>query len=144
MSNVTFKYSEKEITNYQRRFSIMDKRKIDKLGRVTIPKHLRDEYNMHEGHLVSITGGDNELTIRNYEDTNRCLITGKTEGIKMISGIIHLSNEGDRKSTRLNSSQVDISYAVFCLKKKKTVYSGTKRSVTVINMNQHEKKANRY
>jgi len=72
----------------------MDKRKIDKLGRVTIPKHLRDEYNMHEGHLVSITGGDNELTIRNYEDTNRCLITGKTEGIKMISGIIPLSNEG--------------------------------------------------
>src|SRR5690625_5491688 len=28
-------------------------------------------------------------------------------------------NEGDRKSTRLNSSHVAISYAVFCLKKKK-------------------------
>src|SRR5690606_41618026 len=27
--------------------------------------------------------------------------------------------EGDRKSTRLNSSHVKISYAVFCLKKKK-------------------------
>src|SRR5690349_14967202 len=27
--------------------------------------------------------------------------------------------EGDRKSTRLNSSHVEISYAVFCLKKKK-------------------------
>src|SRR5690606_39461582 len=27
----------------------------------------------------------------------------------------------DRKSTRLNSSHVKISYAVFCLKKKKTV-----------------------
>src|SRR5690349_23515033 len=27
---------------------------------------------------------------------------------------------GDRKSTRLNSSHVEISYAVFCLKKKKT------------------------
>src|SRR5438874_6493033 len=26
--------------------------------------------------------------------------------------------EGDRKSTRLNSSHVEISYAVFCLKKK--------------------------
>src|SRR5690349_25156315 len=26
---------------------------------------------------------------------------------------------GDRKSTRLNSSHVEISYAVFCLKKKK-------------------------
>src|SRR5437870_9781827 len=28
----------------------------------------------------------------------------------------------DRKSTRLNSSHVAISYAVFCLKKKKTSY----------------------
>src|SRR3989442_9621506 len=29
---------------------------------------------------------------------------------------------GDRKSTRLNSSHVRISYAVFCLKKKKTEF----------------------
>src|SRR5438552_11388464 len=29
---------------------------------------------------------------------------------------------GDRKSTRLNSSHQIISYAVFCLKKKKTTY----------------------
>src|SRR2546427_5806304 len=29
-------------------------------------------------------------------------------------------SEGDRKSTRLNSSHSQISYAVFCLKKKKT------------------------
>src|SRR5699024_12576741 len=31
--------------------------------------------------------------------------------------------ETDRKSTRLNSSHVSISYAVFCLKKKRQVYS---------------------
>src|SRR2546426_6486355 len=30
---------------------------------------------------------------------------------------------GDRKSTRLNSSHLVISYAVFCLKKKKNNYS---------------------
>src|SRR3989475_2350023 len=30
--------------------------------------------------------------------------------------------EGDRKSTRLNSSHSQISYAVFCLKKKKQNY----------------------
>src|SRR5438477_10579750 len=29
---------------------------------------------------------------------------------------------GDRKSTRLNSSHMSISYAVFCLKKKRTAY----------------------
>src|SRR3989442_4721989 len=31
----------------------------------------------------------------------------------------HEALDGDRKSTRLNSSHVRISYAVFCLKKKK-------------------------
>src|SRR3712207_8077078 len=31
----------------------------------------------------------------------------------------HLHGAGDRKSTRLNSSHANISYAVFCLKKKK-------------------------
>src|SRR3712207_8917202 len=31
----------------------------------------------------------------------------------------------DRKSTRLNSSHANISYAVFCLKKKKRVYKTT-------------------
>src|SRR2546421_2223119 len=31
--------------------------------------------------------------------------------------------DGDRKSTRLNSSHDQISYAVFCLKKKKEKYS---------------------
>src|SRR5438445_10516193 len=31
----------------------------------------------------------------------------------------------DRKSTRLNSSHANISYAVFCLKKKKTKYNHT-------------------
>src|SRR3712207_8589061 len=30
-------------------------------------------------------------------------------------------DRGDRKSTRLNSSHANISYAVFCLKKKKNI-----------------------
>src|SRR6266568_6547547 len=34
--------------------------------------------------------------------------------------VIALDGEEDRKSTRLNSSHSSISYAVFCLKKKKT------------------------
>src|SRR5258705_8398261 len=32
-----------------------------------------------------------------------------------------LRSRGDRKSTRLNSSHLGISYAVFCLKKKKKI-----------------------
>src|SRR5436305_7317836 len=39
----------------------------------------------------------------------------------------------DRKSTRLNSSHVRISYAVFCLKKKKKQTSNsTKAEVTIV------------
>src|SRR3712207_7717344 len=34
--------------------------------------------------------------------------------------LAHRPNRKDRKSTRLNSSHANISYAVFCLKKKKT------------------------
>src|SRR2546427_8347603 len=35
-------------------------------------------------------------------------------------GLVDVLAPGDRKSTRLNSSHSQISYAVFCLKKKKT------------------------
>src|SRR2546430_4695996 len=40
---------------------------------------------------------------------------------------------GDRKSTRLNSSHSQISYAVFCLKKKKTKY---KKNIQYIKLSQ--------
>src|SRR2546427_4831507 len=44
---------------------------------------------------------------------------------------------GDRKSTRLNSSHSQISYAVFCLKKKKTVFCLTqkKKNMIIVNKN---------
>src|SRR3712207_7042015 len=35
---------------------------------------------------------------------------------------LRVPRAGDRKSTRLNSSHANISYAVFCLKKKKQSY----------------------
>src|SRR5690349_24717352 len=38
----------------------------------------------------------------------------------------------DRKSTRLNSSHVEISYAVFCLKKKKKTKTRSKINNTVV------------
>src|SRR5699024_11482394 len=49
-----------------------------------------------------------------------------------------LSDEKDRKSTRLNSSHVSISYAVFCLKKKKNednVLIGSDRMIILIIKN---------
>src|SRR3712207_8436283 len=40
-----------------------------------------------------------------------------------LTGIEARAQAADRKSTRLNSSHANISYAVFCLKKKKKPYS---------------------
>src|SRR5258708_31492586 len=42
-----------------------------------------------------------------------------TQSLKVTSDLTPLKNILDRKSTRLNSSHQIISYAVFCLKKKK-------------------------
>src|SRR2546421_8977719 len=58
-------------------------------------------------------------------------IVMKLDGYDLSSGVVFNNLErysidesypgyGDRKSTRLNSSHDQISYAVFCLKKKKT------------------------
>src|SRR5256885_9537975 len=47
------------------------------------------------------------------------LKAGKLADITVLSRDIMTVPEEDRKSTRLNSSHLVISYAVFCLKKKK-------------------------
>src|SRR5690606_41463151 len=44
---------------------------------------------------------------------------GAPSGGALFAGNHRLGRDRDRKSTRLNSSHVKISYAVFCLKKKK-------------------------
>src|SRR5690554_184736 len=65
--------------------------------------------HVDEGEL----GGDFYLMRRVAGDASaRDLVRGDLSGSQ---------REGDRKSTRLNSSHVRISYAVFCLKKKKKV-----------------------
>src|SRR5256885_9609857 len=53
------------------------------------------------------------------------VVNGQRVGLRVeeATGILHARGHGmvarDRKSTRLNSSHLVISYAVFCLKKKK-------------------------
>src|ERR1035441_10955991 len=47
-------------------------------------------------------------------------VSGGMGGRIQLSGSV-LSGHRDRKSTRLNSSHLGISYAVFCLKKKESI-----------------------
>src|SRR2546429_3406647 len=70
----------------------------------------REKEAARKGRLWTIEPADvNEVTIRRSSDT----LTLKREGDRW-------QMLGDRKSTRLNSSHGYISYAVFCLKKKKS------------------------
>src|SRR5258705_3621567 len=63
--------------------------------------------------------------------TDQCQITqDRSLNSEQFSQLNHYLFGPDRKSTRLNSSHLGISYAVFCLKKKKTDYHATATSYT--------------
>src|SRR5256886_13473997 len=54
-----------------------------------------------------------------YLRARRCRNQHATQLSDVVAKITLVANIEDRKSTRLNSSHSQISYAVFCLKKKK-------------------------
>src|SRR2546426_4944470 len=58
------------------------------------------------------------LTIVGLEAEGKSPVSLRQAGLHFGTGQARLA-EADRKSTRLNSSHLVISYAVFCLKKKK-------------------------
>src|SRR3712207_8246701 len=60
---------------------------------------------------IAITNDESE----EYEGNSHMISIGEQNYI--------LGEAGDRKSTRLNSSHANISYAVFCLKKNKHNYN---------------------
>src|SRR5256885_6823344 len=57
------------------------------------------------------------------------------------SRTIKLPKRRDRKSTRLNSSHLVISYAVFCLKKKKKYYHATHHRVMLPHFSPHSSRS---
>src|SRR5688572_31707594 len=65
------------------------------------------------------------------------LLTGQGDGdidlAAMKEGAADYLVKGDRKSTRLNSSHSQISYAVFCLKKKKKKKTKQKKNKNTKN-----------
>src|SRR5690606_40231476 len=74
---------------------------------------------IHRGEFVAIIGssGSGKSTLMNILG---CL-DRPSSGEYLFAGRKVSELDRDRKSTRLNSSHVKISYAVFCLKKKKKV-----------------------
>src|SRR5690554_7293657 len=84
-------------------------KKLDKIERIEVDED--DQSVMNISFPVTVIPGKVVLEIEKVT---------KSFGEKVVFKDIDLLVErGDRKSTRLNSSHVRISYAVFCLKKKK-------------------------
>src|SRR5256885_11651973 len=66
---------------------------------------------------VSVTKADTTLPVVTVGSAPQ--INAGNQGAYILSGTCSVGAGRDRKSTRLNSSHLVISYAVFCLKKKK-------------------------
>src|SRR3712207_7177178 len=58
---------------------------------------------------------DDRAVLRPRRDAGQAVLPAGAR----VGGVRGAGGPGDRKSTRLNSSHANISYAVFCLKKKK-------------------------
>src|SRR5436190_17893148 len=72
-----------------------------------------------------VQGATSHIAVRflfDHEEANQYIDSGQCDEYLLVHGQIRAgvrSDVTDRKSTRLNSSHTVISYAVFCLKKKK-------------------------
>src|SRR5690625_6718129 len=69
----------------------------------------------HHDNKIDAPSGTATKTVEMIQETRKAKAQGHPDEYEIVEGA-----RGDRKSTRLNSSHVAISYAVFCLKKKKT------------------------
>ena len=76
---------------------------------MTVAKHRKDNKKAAEDPLLGLI----KWTKAELQDA--CWAVGMETSVRMTKAQI------DRKSTRLNSSHALISYAVFCLKKKKQI-----------------------
>src|SRR5256885_10899434 len=68
-------------------------------------------------------GKKHDQSNKNKKQNLSPLRTGRSNNICLIAELTQFLGGRDRKSTRLNSSHLVISYAVFCLKKKKSTYN---------------------
>src|SRR5438445_10208476 len=72
--------------------------------------------------IIASGGGVPDGIVTEWDFLSKIMAEGKDPGEVKLGDIMMVSAfNKDRKSTRLNSSHANISYAVFCLKKKKKI-----------------------
>src|SRR5438132_10128976 len=88
-----------------------ENRDIERRAREAQTRQQREQDRLALEHF-----GGKELAIQNFYAVPG--VARRGESVQLCYGVANAKT--DRKSTRLNSSHTVISYAVFCLKKKKT------------------------
>ncbi|MYL43891.1 AbrB/MazE/SpoVT family DNA-binding domain-containing protein [Virgibacillus salexigens] len=70
-------------------------RKVDELGRVVVPKELRDTLGIKVKDLIEVFVEKEKIILRKYEANNACMITGivSSDNISLANGKIVLSQE---------------------------------------------------
>src|SRR5699024_12650506 len=107
----TFSYciSFKQHRHHIHLHSFPTRRSSDLSTMKKVVKKMDDIYNVNDGKALPLMKHE----IQERIDTNQ-----PVKPLEIVKKVLE-SDGQDRKSTRLNSSHVSISYAVFCLKKKK-------------------------
>src|SRR5690606_17793207 len=101
-----------------------------------LDKVTRDVWDSATPQISCLNGANqNSITELTQEDWDRAIAYLDENDTEKMTPVIEGTSrfgtgpvEEDRKSTRLNSSHVKISYAVFCLKKKKKNQNQTRQS----------------
>src|SRR5438874_2553348 len=83
---------------------------------IAILRGLKERYEVHHGVRIKDAAILAAATLSHRYISDRFL---PDKAIDLVDEAAASKKRSDRKSTRLNSSHVEISYAVFCLKKKK-------------------------
>ncbi|WP_193065135.1 AbrB/MazE/SpoVT family DNA-binding domain-containing protein [Oceanobacillus oncorhynchi] len=70
-------------------------RKVDILGRVVIPKELRDTLDVRIKDSMEILLDEDKVVFRKYQATNACMVTGKVadDNVTLADGSIVLAKD---------------------------------------------------
>src|SRR5690606_39764168 len=95
------------------------------LALAAVPAAAQVQFGVRAGAGVATLEVHDESFPARVDSDDRLSLTGGvtaelplSDALALRTELVYTMKGGDRKSTRLNSSHVKISYAVFCLKKK--------------------------